>query len=108
MPLGLEVSSTLPDGAGPLWLRTGDERGVLVYPKHDHVPASFTVLNLSVPDIVEAVDELAARGIAFQRYPAYVQDERGIYHGAWISCTRGSAALSESPATCTARVAGSR
>jgi predicted enzyme related to lactoylglutathione lyase len=93
--LGLDVSSGLPDGAGPLWLGVGDERGVLVYPKRDHVPASFTVLNLSVPDIAAAVDELAARGIAFQRYPEYVQDERGIYHGeghsiAWFSDPAGN------------------
>jgi len=73
--------SALPDGTGPLWVRAGADRGVLVYPKPDHVPASFTVLNLSVPDIAAAVDDLQARGITFQRYPEYHQDARGIYHG---------------------------
>jgi len=80
--LGLHVSSALPNEAGPLWLRVADERGVLVYPKADHSPASFTVLNLSVDDIEEAVDELTARGVTFQRHPEYDQDERAIYHGA--------------------------
>ena len=93
--LGLGVSSALPDGRGPLWLRVGDDPGVLVYPKRNHVPASFTVLNLSVPDIGEAVDELAARGIAFQNDPDYVQDERGIFHGeghsiAWFTDPAGN------------------
>ena len=93
--LGLDVSSALPDGAGPLWVRVGGEPRVLVYPKADHVPASFTVLNLSVPDIAGAVDELKARGITFQRYPQYEQDARGIYHGeghsiAWFSDPAGN------------------
>jgi len=93
--LGLDVSSALPDGAGPLWVRVGDEPGVLVYPKPDHIPASFTVLNLSVPDIAEAVDELQTRGITFQRYPQYEQDARGIFHGeghsiAWFSDPAGN------------------
>lgn len=79
--LGLEVSNALPNGAGPLWLRAGDGRGVLVYPKGDHEPASFTILNFAVDDIQRAVDELSARGITFERYPEYEQDDRGIYHG---------------------------
>lgn len=60
----------------PAVARVADERGVLVYPKPDHVPASFTVLNLSVDNIEQAVDEMTARGIAFQRLPEYEQDER--------------------------------
>jgi catechol 2,3-dioxygenase-like lactoylglutathione lyase family enzyme len=93
--LGLEVSRALPEGDGPLWLRAAEEPGVLVYLKPDHVPATFTVLNLSVPDITEAVDELAGRGIAFKRYPHYVQDERGIFHGeghsiAWFTDPAGN------------------
>lgn len=87
--------SALPDGTGPLWVRAGADRGVLVYPKPDHVPASFTVLNLSVPDIAAAVDDLQARGITFQRYPEYHQDARGIYHGeghsiAWFTDPAGN------------------
>ena len=93
--LGLRVSSALPNGAGPLWLRVADERGVLVYPKPNHVPASFTVLNLSVDSIERAVDELTERGVAFQRFPEYDQDERAIYHGdghsiAWFTDPAGN------------------
>jgi len=93
--LGLQVSSALPNGGGPLWLRVAHERGVLVYPKPDHVPASFTVLNLSVDDIEQAVDELTARGITFQRFREYDQDERAIYHGeghsiAWFTDPAGN------------------
>lgn len=93
--LGLEVSNALPNGAGPLWLRAGDGRGVLVYPKGDHEPASFTILNFAVDDIQRAVDELSARGITFERYPEYEQDDRGIYHGeghsiAWFKDPAGN------------------
>src|SRR5688500_8056070 len=79
--LGLQVSTALPDRAGPLWIRAANERGVLVYSKPDHVPASFTVLNLEVDDVERAVDDLTARGVTMERYPEYPQDARGIYHG---------------------------
>ena len=79
--LGLNVSNALPNGAGPLWLSVEDARRALVYRKADHQPASFTVLNLSVDDIDSAVDDLAARGVEFERYPGYEQDARGIVHG---------------------------
>lgn len=93
--LGLRVSSALPNGAGPLWLRVADERGVLVYPKPNHLPASFTVLNLSVDNIEQAVDALTARGVTFQRFREYDQDERAIYHGdghsiAWFTDPAGN------------------
>jgi predicted enzyme related to lactoylglutathione lyase len=93
--LGLQVSTALPDGAGPLWVRVADERGVLVYPKRDHVPATFTVLNLGVDDIERAVDDLTASGVAMERYPDYQQDERGIHHGeghsiAWFKDPAGN------------------
>ena len=93
--LGLDVASALPDGAGPLWVRVAGQPGVLVYPKADHVPADFTVLNLSVPDIAEAVDSLRERGITFQRYAQYEQDARDIFHGdghsiAWFSDPAGN------------------
>ncbi len=93
--LGLQVSSALPNGAGPLWLRVADERGVLVYPKPNHLPASFTVLNLSVDNIEQAVDALTARGVTFQRFREYDQDERAIYHGdghsiAWFTDPAGN------------------
>jgi hypothetical protein len=42
---------------------------VIAYPKDDHVPATFTILNFPVPDIEAAVTELTARGVQIQRYP---------------------------------------
>ncbi len=93
--LGLQVTTALPDGAGPLWIRAANERGVLVYSKPDHVPASFTVLNLEVDDVERAVDDLTARGVTMERYPEYPQDARGIYHGeghsiAWFKDPAGN------------------
>jgi catechol 2,3-dioxygenase-like lactoylglutathione lyase family enzyme len=57
---------------------TGDT-AVFVYPKGEaHAPASYTVLNLVVPDIDEAVTELEAAGVSLIRYPEFDQDERGV------------------------------
>ena len=72
--LGLDVTEDM----GLLNVRyAGGGRGV-IYPKPDHQPATFTVLNFPVDDIEAAVDELTAAGIAFERYPGMNQDERGI------------------------------
>ena len=72
--LGLDVS----EENGLLWLRTGQGSGVLAYPKPDHTPASFTILNFPVADIDEAVDELTKKGVRFVRYEGFEQDEKGI------------------------------
>src|SRR5919204_6353482 len=56
----------------------GGERPTLVYPKPDHVPATYTILNFPVDDIETAVDELVSRGVTFERYDGMEQDERGI------------------------------
>jgi hypothetical protein len=58
---------------------------IFIYPKPDHRPAEFTVLNIIVPDINVAIDELVGRGITFERYgdgtlPAE-QDDRGVLRG---------------------------
>jgi catechol 2,3-dioxygenase-like lactoylglutathione lyase family enzyme len=75
--LGLEVD----EEHGMLFLHIGDGGRVLVYPKPDHTPAGFTVLNFPVDDIGSAVDALAERGVVFERYEGMEQDERGIAHG---------------------------
>ena len=49
-------------------LHLAGDRDVVVYPKADHVPAAFTVLNFPVDDVDRAVDELTARGVRFARY----------------------------------------
>ncbi|MET9838195.1 VOC family protein [Streptomyces virginiae] len=72
--LGLRVS----EDNGMLSLHLGGGANVLVYPKENHTPATFTVLNFPVPDIDRAVDDLSARGVAFERYDQFGQNEKGI------------------------------
>ena len=72
--LGLEVT----EANGMLTLHLAGGGRVLIYPKDDHEPASFTVLNFPVADIDRAADELAAAGIVFERYEGMPHDARGI------------------------------
>jgi catechol 2,3-dioxygenase-like lactoylglutathione lyase family enzyme len=77
--LGLEVS----EENGLLTLHLSGGRDVLVYPKPDHEPAVFTILNFPVPDIDRAVDDLTAAGVTFEQYTGELAtDERGIWRGA--------------------------
>ncbi len=76
--LGLNVSEE--NGMLHLHLAGGTE--VLVYPKPNHIPATFTILNFSVDDIDKAVDQLVERGVRFERYEGFQQDERGIFRQA--------------------------
>jgi catechol 2,3-dioxygenase-like lactoylglutathione lyase family enzyme len=80
--LGLEVTDS--SEAGLLELHVGGGAPVLVYPKPDHRPAVFTVLNFAVPDIDAAVRELNEAGVELERYDLdgdAQPDERGIYRG---------------------------
>jgi catechol 2,3-dioxygenase-like lactoylglutathione lyase family enzyme len=70
--LGLRVSVE----HGMLRLHIAGDRDTLVYPKADHVPATYTILNFPVADVERAVDELVARGVRFEHYEWL--DERGI------------------------------
>jgi catechol 2,3-dioxygenase-like lactoylglutathione lyase family enzyme len=72
--LGVAVS----EENGMLTLELAGGQRVLIYPKDDHEPATYTVLNFEVGDIDAAVDELAARGVSFLRYDGLPQDERGV------------------------------
>jgi predicted enzyme related to lactoylglutathione lyase len=74
--LGLAVEEN-PMG---LKLTLGSGAGVFVYPKPDHTPASFTILNFPVVDIDKAVAELGAKGVKFEQYPG-LTDESGIARG---------------------------
>jgi predicted enzyme related to lactoylglutathione lyase len=56
----------------------GGARPTLVYPKPDHEPATYTILNFPVEDIDAAVDALTQRGVEMTRYEGMPQDERGI------------------------------
>jgi len=71
--LGLRVG----EDNGMLMLHLAGDRDTLVYPKPDHQPATYTILNFPVPDIDAAVDELAARGVTFERYDGV--DEKGVF-----------------------------
>jgi catechol 2,3-dioxygenase-like lactoylglutathione lyase family enzyme len=66
---------------GMLTLHLAGDRDVLVYPKPDHTPATYTILNFPVEDVDAAVDELTARGVTFERYEGMGQDEKGIMRG---------------------------
>jgi catechol 2,3-dioxygenase-like lactoylglutathione lyase family enzyme len=72
--LGLRVT----EQHGLLTLRLAGGRDTLVYPKADHTPANFTILNFQVDDIDAAVDELARRGVHIERYEGLGQDDKGI------------------------------
>ena len=75
--LGLEVS----DEPAGLALRIPGRTPVFIYPKDNHVPATFTVLNFPVEDIDEAVERLTEAGVTFERYDGFEQDEKGIARG---------------------------
>ena len=91
--LGIDLS----ENNGMLELRLGGGATVLVYPKPNHEPATFTVLNFPVADVDQAVDELAARGVTFEHYdyPGLKTDDKGIMRGegpdiAWFKDPAGN------------------
>lgn len=75
--LGLEVT----EQNGILTLHLGGDHRAIAYPKADHQPAGFTVLNFPVPDIEAAVDELTSRGVRFERYEGTPMetDAKGVF-----------------------------
>ncbi|GAC1370892.1 MAG: VOC family protein [Candidatus Saccharimonadales bacterium] len=77
LTLGLETTAEM--GLLRLDLATGGK--VIVYPKPNHQPATYTVLNFPVDNIDAAVKDLAAKSIAFERYDGMHQDEHGISRG---------------------------
>jgi catechol 2,3-dioxygenase-like lactoylglutathione lyase family enzyme len=72
--LGLGISEN-PAG---LELQLGNGTTVFVYPKPNHEPATFTILNFAVESVEQAVDDLTAAGVTFERYDGMPQDEKGI------------------------------
>ena len=76
----LGIRTTEEHGLLTLHLQ-GGERPTLIYPKPDHTPADFTILNFPVDDIDAAVDQLVERGVTFERYDGMEQDDRGIARG---------------------------
>ena len=92
--LGLRTKM-LDEGTGLMQLDLGGDRPTLVYQQPDSTPASYTILNFPVADVEAAVDELTARGVEFERYDGFEQDEKGISRGpgpeiAWFKDPSGN------------------
>jgi predicted enzyme related to lactoylglutathione lyase len=79
--LGLDVTE-VPEMKDILELHLGSGATVLIYPKPDHQPATFTILNFPVDDVEETVDELSKRGVRFEHYEGKIKtDKKGISRG---------------------------
>jgi catechol 2,3-dioxygenase-like lactoylglutathione lyase family enzyme len=92
--LGLKTS-IIDEENGLMELELGSDRPTLVYQQPSATPASYTILNFPVDDIDEAVDQLAERGVSFERYDGFDQDEKGIARGpgppiAWFKDPAGN------------------
>lgn len=86
---------TVTEENGILTLRLAGGGRVVIYPKDNHQPATFTVLNFPVKDIDQTVDQLAKAGIQFERYDGFKHDARGIMRGggppiAWFKDPAGN------------------
>jgi len=91
--LGLKVSVDEENVLMSLHLAGG--RDTLVYLKPDFEPATYTILNFSVDDVDEIVDGLTRRGVRFEKYEGFEQDEKGIARGngpdiAWFTDPAGN------------------
>jgi len=78
--LGLKTS-VLDEEMGLLSLHLAGDRETLAYVKPDFTPATYTILNFVVDDVDEAVDGLTERGVSFEHYDGFGQDEKGIARG---------------------------
>jgi catechol 2,3-dioxygenase-like lactoylglutathione lyase family enzyme len=92
--LGLKTS-VLDEQNGLMSLHLAGDRDTLVYQSPGFTPGSYTILNFPVDDIDKAVDELTARGVRFERYEGFDQDEKGISRGdgpyiAWFKDPAGN------------------
>jgi predicted enzyme related to lactoylglutathione lyase len=93
--LGVEVTDA--EMGGILRLQLGGGTPTIVYPKPDHVPATYTILNFPVDDVEATVDELTARGVVFERYQGtpVETDAKGVFRGggpliAWFTDPSGN------------------
>ncbi|MFL6151395.1 MAG: VOC family protein [Ornithinibacter sp.] len=92
--LGLQVDE---GDMGMLVLRPSGSRPILLYPKPDHVPATYTVLNFPVDDVAATVAALTGRGVVFEHYegsPVQTDDD-GVFRGggpliAWFTDPSGN------------------
>jgi predicted enzyme related to lactoylglutathione lyase len=101
---GETLGITVTEENGMLTLHIAGDRPILVYPKENHTPATYTILNFPVDDIDKAVDQLTDRGVRFERYEGMQADEKGIHRGggpliAWFTDPAGNilAVLQQTP-----------
>ena len=92
--LGLGTTD-LSEEFGVMSIQLAGGRDTLVYRKDDFTPATYTILNFEVDDVDSAVDDLAARGVTFERYDGFDQDDKGIARGpgpsiAWFKDPAGN------------------
>ncbi len=92
--LGLKVT-VIDEQHGLITLNLAEGHDVFVYAKPDFAPATYTVLNFKVDDIDAAVDDLASRGVSFERYDSFDQDDKAILRGpgpsiAWFKDPAGN------------------
>jgi len=92
---GETLGLTFSEDSGALLLHLSGGNDTLIYPKPDHIPASYTLLNFVVADIDRAVDQLIAGGVRFLRYDEFGADDKGIVRGpdreiAWFSDPAGN------------------
>ena len=92
--LGLKTS-ILDEENGLMQLDIAGDRATLVYRKPDLRPGNYTILNFPVADVDAAVDGLAERGVQFERYDGFDQDQKGISRGngptiAWFKDPAGN------------------
>src|SRR6266498_2283749 len=81
--LGLPITEVDPQN-GVLEITTGGDRQVVMYLSPEMKPASYTILNFPVDHLDGIVDALVERGVEFERYEAFPQDEKGIVRGAGL------------------------
>jgi predicted enzyme related to lactoylglutathione lyase len=92
--LGLGTT-VLSEEFGVMSIQHAGGRETFVYAKPDFAPATYTVLNFEVDDVEGAVDGLTSRGVTFERYEGFDQDEKGIARGpgpqiAWFKDPAGN------------------
>ncbi|MGH8924848.1 MAG: VOC family protein [Acidimicrobiia bacterium] len=76
--LGIDITK---GEMGDLVLNLAGGRETFIYQKPDFTPATYTILNFAVDDVDKAVDELTKKGVEFERYEGFDQDEKGIARG---------------------------
>ena len=91
--LGLEVTE---NKMGVLELHVSGGNNILIYPKPNHVPATFTILNFPVENIEKSVEDLVDAGVRFEQYDGELKtDSKGIFRGggpliAWFKDPAGN------------------